>query len=106
MAKVKNVWVKKWTVTSFTDSSISYTVSQAKDGHYGCSCPAWRFKKADLTTGLRPDCKHILATAGKVAEKMLQKINEETRALLDLWAVEEVYTMPDLDMTPMYDRTI
>lgn len=48
-------WVDKWTVQSETDSSKFYTVSRASDGGFGCSCPAWIFKKMT--------CKHIMGVA-------------------------------------------
>ena len=37
-----------------------YTVAISDTGAWGCSCPAWRFKKKDHT-GVRQDCKHIVA---------------------------------------------
>ena len=44
-------WIKKWTVPSSSDPKKTYTVSQADDGTFGCSCPAW--------TRMRRECKHI-----------------------------------------------
>jgi hypothetical protein len=50
----KNVWIKRYKVTSFTDRSKSYVVALKSDGSWGCSCPAWKFRRQ------RGDCKHIL----------------------------------------------
>jgi hypothetical protein len=44
-------WVNKWTVQSESDSTKFYTVSQAEDNSFGCSCPQWIFRKQI--------CKHI-----------------------------------------------
>ena len=45
-------WVNKWQVESSTGDK-SYTVSEADDGTFGCSCPVWKFR--------RQVCKHIVA---------------------------------------------
>jgi len=91
-------WHRKWKVTSFTDSSIEYTVSEGttRTGAsditpcFGCSCAAWRFAKKNILTGLRPDCKHIKSVFGKLKLEREEQVNEETRLLLDAWAVEEI----------------
>ena len=47
-----------------------YRVSQAEDGHWECSCPAWIFRRKD-----HGDCKHILAiqtNRGRIEEAMTQ----------------------------------
>lgn len=49
-----NTWVANWSVQSKTEPEKLYVVSRAVGGHYGCSCPAWKFAKAP-----KPDCKHI-----------------------------------------------
>lgn len=58
-------WIKHWEVESTTKAGLSYKVSQAEDGSWGCSCPQWKFRK-------QPICKHIVevqsqlkATAGR-----------------------------------------
>jgi len=53
-----NTWIRGWDVHSHTDPLKKYRVSQALGGHYGCSCPRWKFSKMD-GDGHRPDCKHI-----------------------------------------------
>jgi hypothetical protein len=46
--------VRRWKVSSFTDPGKEpYVVAQKTNGSWGCSCPAWKFRKA------HPDCKHI-----------------------------------------------
>jgi hypothetical protein len=50
-------YVERWGVES-DDLEKDYVVSRARDGSFGCSCPAWRFHRADAG-GHRPDCKHI-----------------------------------------------
>lgn len=49
-------WIRYWEVESSNPLSETKTwrVSQAQDGSFGCSCPAWKFAKAP-----KPDCKHI-----------------------------------------------
>ena len=44
-------WIKKWKVPSNSNPNKIYTVSQADDGTYGCSCPHWCFR--------RQECSHI-----------------------------------------------
>lgn len=106
-------WIRKWTVTSFTDSSKEYVVSEGKAAVfgknktvYGCSCPAWKFKKVDPLTGVKPDCKHITATLGTVRLEKKLAIEESTRKLLDEWAVKELSFIPDIGMESMEDRSI
>ena len=106
-------WTRKWTVTSFTDKKKSYVVSEGSGAVlgkmtivYGCSCPAWRFKRADPLTGLRPDCKHIEATFGTIKLEKQIAIEECTRLLLDEWTVVEITRMPQLSMETMEDRGI
>src|SRR5438067_726128 len=98
-------WTRKWKVTSFTDRSKEYTVSEGtslingkQTTVYGCGCAAWRFKKADPSTGLRPDCKHIEATVGKIKIENKLAIEAATRLLLDQWAVEEITALPKMQM--------
>jgi len=43
-------WIKRWQVPSFSEDK-EYTVALDKDGNYGCSCPAWKFR--------RQECHHI-----------------------------------------------
>ncbi len=91
-------WHRKWKITSSRDSSVEYTVSEGTTKTadslttpcYGCSCAAWRFSKKDILTGLRPDCKHIKSVFGKLQLAREEQVNEETRLLLDAWAVEEI----------------
>lgn len=106
-------WNRKWTVTSFTDTSKQYVVSEGTDivlgkrkTVHGCSCPAWRFKKVDLFTGTRPDCKHIIATLGQIKIEKNLAIEESTRLLFDQWAVKELSFIPDIGMESMEDRSV
>lgn len=60
------MWVKKWDVPSTTNRSKAYIVAMNDQGGYGCSCPAWKFR--------RLQCKHIQRiqrqeAAGYVAPK-------------------------------------
>lgn len=50
-----------FTVASWTDPSVTYTVTQgASPGRpWMCECPAWRFARTDPNTGFKKDCKHI-----------------------------------------------
>jgi hypothetical protein len=50
------IWVQKWNVHS-ASSGKTYIIGKHADGYYGCSCPAWTFKKGP--PGQRPHCKHI-----------------------------------------------
>lgn len=45
-------WIKRWYILS-SNGIDYYTVAQAEDGSWGCSCPAWKFR--------RLECKHIKA---------------------------------------------
>lgn len=42
-------WVKKWRVEG--SNGNKYIVSQGEVGEFGCSCPAWKFR--------RMECRHI-----------------------------------------------
>lgn len=44
------MWVKKYKVKSFT-SNVEYVVSVNEKGQWACSCPHWKFRRAQ--------CKHI-----------------------------------------------
>src|SRR5271169_1347815 len=107
-------WLRKWNVTSHTNKSKTYVVSEGtatvlgkQKTVRGCSCASWRFKKVDPLTGLRPDCKHITATFGTIRLEKQLAIEEETRLLLDEWAVVEVTRMPQLNLlASMDDRSI
>jgi len=52
-ARAENRWIEKYKVCSRSSRRPLqvYTVSLAKDGTWGCSCPSWRFR--------REQCKHI-----------------------------------------------
>lgn len=43
-------WINKWPVLS-NSSNREYIVALSEDGEWGCSCPAWKFR--------RQTCKHI-----------------------------------------------
>lgn len=55
MAK-RDQWIERWTMQSHSNPAKTYTVARHRDGHYGCTCPRWKFAKAP-----KPDCKHITA---------------------------------------------
>lgn len=44
-------WVKKWHIES-ENSNKEYVVSLSDKDTWGCSCPAWKFR--------RQECKHII----------------------------------------------
>ena len=54
---MSNDWVQKWDVESSSSNAV-YVVGRRADGTFGCSCPAWKFKKVPEGS-TRPDCKHI-----------------------------------------------
>jgi len=45
----KDRWIKRWQVQGSAEKP--YTVAIDKDGNYGCSCPHWKFRRAE--------CHHI-----------------------------------------------
>jgi predicted nucleic acid-binding Zn finger protein len=49
------------TVPSMTSKGKWYAVIQGKDGKVFCTCPAWRFSKAD-----EKGCKHLKNLAAKL----------------------------------------
>lgn len=46
-------WRRQWDVPSDSNPAKSYVVSEDREGHYACSCPAWTRHTP------RRDCKHI-----------------------------------------------
>jgi hypothetical protein len=54
---VVNDWVKKHEVEK--SGGNTYITSEAKDGTYGCSCPAWTLQ--------RKECKHIKMVKGLIS---------------------------------------
>ena len=44
-------WIKKWHIKS-ESSNREYVVSLSDENTWGCSCPAWKFR--------RQECKHII----------------------------------------------
>jgi len=63
-------WIKKWKVQSFSGNG-EYTVSIDKDGNYGCSCPAWIFR--------RQECHHIQSVKNGNGSPLLPKKRPEYR---------------------------
>jgi len=63
VATKKDRWVKRWQVPS-SDGSKTYTVAVDANGNYGCSCPAWKFR--------RIECHHIrrVKTGGGMEKKL------------------------------------
>jgi len=64
---VEAKWIRKWRVPSHREGGGVYVVAQADDGTYGCSCPAWKFR--------RIECKHIRSV--KLAPKLYTPIAVE-----------------------------
>jgi hypothetical protein len=46
-----NAALHKWTVPSFTDGNVEYTVKQLLNGTWSCTCPQHRYRGGE--------CKHI-----------------------------------------------
>ena len=44
-------WVRKWDVPSRSEAGKFYVVAVDELGNYGCSCPAWKYR--------RKVCSHI-----------------------------------------------
>jgi predicted nucleic acid-binding Zn finger protein len=53
----RDVWQQRFSVVG--SHGDIYIVATKASGAWGCSCPAWKFKKT--RDGFRPDCKHIRA---------------------------------------------
>lgn len=64
-------WMFRWEVESTTSGKV-YTVAMTAQGHWACSCPAWKFKKQP-----RADCKHILRVKALEERFDSQKINRD-----------------------------
>lgn len=98
-------WVRRFEVRSTTDASASYTVAIDDNGAWGCSCPAWKFKKKDHTTGLKPDCKHILGVRGGMVDSRRRQSRALDRELTRSVPRASVPTEPDrfagLDLDPL-----
>jgi hypothetical protein len=62
--KRKDNWVHRWFVN--THAGKQYTVAMREDGSFGCSCPAWKFR--------REECKHIQ----KINENLFLNLMTET----------------------------
>ncbi len=65
MAK-RDQWVERWTVQSTSNPAKTYTVARHLDGHYGCTCPRWKFARAP-----KPDCKHIVNLRAELSGSLL-----------------------------------
>ena len=52
-------WVERWEAKSETRDT-TYIVAMDQNGHFGCSCPAWKFQRTKMLAK-NPDwiCKHI-----------------------------------------------
>jgi len=49
-----NYYVERYEVLSHSDTSKTYVVAMNKNGGWECSCPHWKFRRANGST-----CKHI-----------------------------------------------
>jgi len=56
-------WVDKWTVRG--NSGVGHTVSVSDNGEWGCSCPAWKFKKRDAKARGEM-CHHIMQKKAEI----------------------------------------
>ena len=99
----KATWQKRWEARSFTDLNTVYTVGLKIDGTYGCTCGAWKFQRKKLPDG---HCKHINVILAKIAQETNEIVNEQMRSMLDEWAVEEIFSMPNLGVGSFDERTI
>lgn len=84
-------WIQRFEVTGRSGSA--YTVALAESGHWGCSCPKWKFAKKG-PDGSKPDCHHIdsVRAALPVRVAKLDRIAERQR--------EARNEVPELDMEP------
>jgi hypothetical protein len=64
-------WISRWKVESSSGEG-TYTVSQAEDGSFGCSCPQWRFRKQLV-------CKHIVEVRAMLVREELKMVREVER---------------------------
>ena len=104
--KVRNTsskWIKRWEAHSFTDPNTVYTVSKDREEHFACSCKAWIFQRKKLPDG---HCKHINVILAKLQVDAQETVNEQMRSMLDEWAIEEVFSMPNLGIGSFDERTI
>lgn len=60
-------WIKKWNVESESGNG-NYVVSLSDQNIWGCSCPAWKFR--------RQECKHIMRV--KLNPERYEEIREQT----------------------------
>jgi uncharacterized Zn finger protein len=58
-------WNLQWKVDSSSSPGKTYTVSEAFDGTWACSCPAW--------TRMRKECKHIKLVKMRLATGITDK---------------------------------
>jgi hypothetical protein len=70
-------YISQWMIPSTSGrvdkqgNAVMYKISEAQDGHFECSCPAWKFRRH-----LVGDCKHIIAiraNRGRIEEAMTQR---------------------------------
>jgi len=59
-------WVKKWIIES-ENGNGRYTVSLSDQKEWGCSCPAWKFK--------RLECKHIIRV--KLSPERYEEVEDQ-----------------------------
>ena len=59
-------WIKKWNIKSESGNGI-YVVSLSDKDEWGCSCPAWKFR--------RQECKHIIRV--KLNPERYEEIEEQ-----------------------------
>ena len=78
-------WVKKWKVESNSSDRV-YIVSLSDQGIYGCSCPAWKFR--------RQECSHI---------QFVRRENPEPDQA-QAAKIEKPGAMPARVLTPEYDH--
>ena len=89
------VWQKTWDVSSDSDTSKVYRVSLATDGTWGCSCPAWIYKKRGEP---RKICRHILRKQLELSHekmKVLERALEQPQETI----IKKRYSKPNSKYT-------
>jgi len=66
MKVIKMKWIKKWNIKSESGKG-NYVVSLSDKNEWGCSCPAWKFR--------RQECKHIIRV--KLNPERYKEIEEQ-----------------------------
>jgi len=80
---VPTKYKRQWDMESFTNPSQKpYIISEAWDGHWECSCPAWKFHTP------RCNCKHITKLLANL--QAIERANPRWEWLARVQATKEV----------------